>query len=98
MAPELPHPHAVDPGYGGRAGVCRALVLVLGRAVQVREGPGFWTLCFPPLLSLLGTDDPTGSNKSCSEVLRECLVAQMSEDLDPIKTLGIFTVGDAVVV
>lgn len=98
MAPELPHPHAVDPGYGGRAGVCRALVLVLGRAVQVREGPGFWTLCFPPLLSLLGTEDPTGSNKSCSEVLRECLVAQMSEDLDPNKTLGIFTEGDAVVV
>ena len=98
MAPELPHPHAVDPGYGGRAGVCRALVSVLERAVQVREGPGFWTLCFPPLLSLLGTDDPTGSNKSCSEVLRECLVAQMSEDLDPNKTLGIFTEGDAVVV
>ena len=96
MAPELPHPHAVDPGYGGRAGVCRALVSALERAVQVREGPGFWTLCFPPLLSLLGTEDPTGSNKSCSEVLRECLVAQMSEDLDPDKTLGVFTEGDVV--
>lgn len=31
MAPEFPHPHPVDPGYGGRAGVGRALALVLGR-------------------------------------------------------------------
>ena len=97
MAPEFPHPHPVDPEYGGWVGVSWPLALVLGRAVQVREGPGFWTLGFPSF-PLLGTDDPTGSKKSCFEVLRECLVAQMSEDLDPDKTLGVFTEGDVVAV
>lgn len=58
--------------------------------MQVGEGPGFWTLCFPCLLSLLGKQE------KLFEVLRECLVAQKSEDLDPDKTLGVFTEGDVV--
>ena len=37
-----------------------------------------------------------GSKKNCFEVLRECLVARKSEDLDPDRTFGVFTEGDVV--